>query len=79
METTSLLKKEVITPRLEERTYMLLIYRQPFSSSENGIGWAVPFHFRKWFDISDGQSFSSSENGPYWTVIFCNENGLIDC
>jgi hypothetical protein len=61
VETTSLLKNEVITPRLGERTYMLLIYGQSFSSSENGLGWADPFQFRKWFEIYDGQSFSSLE------------------
>jgi hypothetical protein len=70
VETTSLLKKEVITPRLGGSTDMLLIYGQSFSSSENGPGWAVPFQSEKWFEISDGQSFSSSENGPDRTVIF---------
>jgi hypothetical protein len=70
VETTSLLKKEVITPRLGGSTDMLLIYGQSFSSSENGLGWAVSFQFGKWFDISDGQSFSSSENGPNQKVIF---------
>jgi hypothetical protein len=43
METTSLLKKEVITPRLGGSTDMLLIYGQTFSSSENGPGCVVPF------------------------------------
>jgi hypothetical protein len=47
METTSLLKKEVITPRLGGSTDMLLIYGQSFSSSENGPGWEVPFQSRK--------------------------------
>jgi hypothetical protein len=61
---TSLLKKEVITPRLGGGTDMLLIYGQSFSSSENGLGWAVSFQFGKWFKIFDGQSFSSSKNGP---------------
>jgi hypothetical protein len=70
METTSLLEKEVITPRLGGSTDMLLIYGQSFSSSENGPGWAVPFQFGKWFEISDGQAFSSSENGPDRTIIF---------
>jgi hypothetical protein len=65
VETTSLLKKEVITPRLGENIDMLLIYGQSFSSSENGTGWAVPFQSGKWFEIFDAQSFSSSENGPY--------------
>jgi hypothetical protein len=67
---TSLLKKEVITPRLGGSTDMLFIYGQSFSSSKNGPGWAVPFQSRKWFEISDRQSFSSSKNGPYRTVIF---------
>jgi hypothetical protein len=49
---------------------MLLIYGQSFSSSENGLGWDVPFQFRKWFEISDEQSYSSSENGPDQTIIF---------
>jgi hypothetical protein len=67
---TSLLKKEMITPRLGGSTDMLLIYGQSFSSSENGPGWEVPFQYGKWFEISDGKSFSSLENGPYRTVIF---------
>jgi hypothetical protein len=54
VETTSLLEKEVITPRLGGSTNMLLIYGQSFSSSENGPGWVVPFQFEKWFEISDG-------------------------
>jgi hypothetical protein len=70
VETTSLLEKEVITPRLGGSTDMLFIYGQSFSSTENGPGWAVPFQFGKWFEISDGQAFSSSENGPDRTVIF---------
>jgi hypothetical protein len=70
VETTSLLKKEVITPRLGGSTDMLLIYGQSFSNSENGPGWEVPFQSGKWFEISDGQSFSSSENGIDRTVIF---------
>ena len=36
VETTSLLEKEVITPRLGGSIDMLLIYGQSFSSSENG-------------------------------------------
>jgi hypothetical protein len=55
VETISLLEKEVITPRLGGSTDMLLIYGQSFSSSENGPGWAVPFQFGKWFEISDGR------------------------
>jgi hypothetical protein len=66
----SLLEKEVITPRLGGSTDMLLIYGQSFSSSKNGPGWAVPFQFGKWFDISDIHAFSSLENGPNRTVIF---------
>jgi hypothetical protein len=66
----SLLKKEVITPSLGGSTNMLLIYGQSFSSLENGLCWAVPFQYGKWFVISDGQSFSSSENGPDRTIIF---------
>jgi hypothetical protein len=67
---TSLLEREVITPRLGGSTDMLLIYGQSFSSLENGPGWAVTFQSGKWPKISDGQSFSSSENGPDRTVIF---------
>jgi hypothetical protein len=70
VETTSLLRKEVITPRLGGSTDMLLIYGKSFSSSENGPGWEVPFKSIKWFEISDRQSFSSSKNGPDRTVIF---------
>jgi hypothetical protein len=70
METNSLLKKEEITPRLGGSTDMLLIYGQSFFSFKNGPGRAVPFQFRKWFDISDGHEFSSSKNGPDRTVIF---------
>jgi hypothetical protein len=70
VETTSFLKKEEINPRLEGSTDMLLIYGQSFFSSKNGPGWAVPFHFGKFFEISDRQAFSSLENGPDWTVIF---------
>jgi hypothetical protein len=70
VETTSLLKKEEITPRLGGSTNMLLIYGQSFSSSENGPGWAVTFQSRKWPRTSDGQAFSSSENGPDRIVIF---------
>jgi hypothetical protein len=66
---TSLLKKEVITPRLGERTDMLLIYGQSFSNLENGPGWAFTFQSGKWPKLCDGKSFSSSENGPYRTVI----------
>jgi hypothetical protein len=36
VETTSLLKKEEITPRLGGRTDVLLIYRQSFFNSKNG-------------------------------------------
>ena len=70
MEMTSLLEKEVITPKLGGSTDMLLIYGQWFSSLENGLGWAVPFQSEKWFDISNGQAFYSSENGPDQTFIF---------
>jgi hypothetical protein len=70
VETTSLLKKEVITPRLGGSTDMLLIYGQSFSSSKNGPGWVVPFQSGNWFEISNGQSFSSSKNGPDQIVIF---------
>jgi hypothetical protein len=70
METTSLLKKEEMTPRLGGSTNVLLIYGQSFFSSKNGPGLAVPFQFGKWFDISDGQAFSSSENGPDRMNIF---------
>jgi hypothetical protein len=49
---------------------MLFIYGQSFSSFENGPGWAIPFQFRKWFEISDRPAFSSLENGLDQTFIF---------
>ena len=55
MEMNSLLKKEVITPRLGGSTNMLLIYGNSFSSSKNGPRRVVPFQSRKWFEISDGK------------------------
>ena len=70
VETTSLLKKEEMKPRLGGSTDVLLIYGKSFSSSENGPGWAIPFQFGKWFEFFDRQAFSSSENGPDRTVIF---------
>jgi hypothetical protein len=60
----------VINSSLGRITDMLLIYGHSFSSSENGPGWAIPFQFGKWFDISDGYTFSSLENGPDRTSIF---------
>jgi hypothetical protein len=38
VETTSLLKKEEMTPRLGGSTDVLLIYGQSFFSSKNGLG-----------------------------------------
>jgi hypothetical protein len=38
VETTSLLKKEEITPRWGGSTDVLLIYRQSFFSSKKGLG-----------------------------------------
>ena len=38
VETTSLLKKEYMTPRLGGRTNVLLIYGKSFFSSKNGPG-----------------------------------------
>ena len=38
VETTSLLKKEEMTPRLGGNTNVLLIYGQSFFSSKNGPG-----------------------------------------
>jgi hypothetical protein len=70
METTYLLKKEEMTPRLGGSTDVLLTYGHSFFSSKNGPEWAVAFQFEKWFEISDGQEFSSSKNGPDRTVIF---------
>jgi hypothetical protein len=70
VEMTSLLEKEVITPRLGGSTDMLLIYGESFSSLENGPRWAVPFQLGKWFEIYDGHAFSNSENDPNWTIIF---------
>jgi hypothetical protein len=70
VEMNSLLKKEVITPRLGGSIDMLLIYGQSFfiwkmvqvgkflSSPESGLRFLT------------GKSFSSSENGPDRTVIF---------
>jgi hypothetical protein len=54
VETTSLLKKEEMTPRLGGSTDVLLTHGQSFFSSKNGPGWAVSFQFGKWFEISDG-------------------------
>ena len=54
---TSLLKKEEMTPRLGGSTDVLLIYGQSFFSSKNGPGWAVPFQFEKWFEISMDRHF----------------------
>jgi hypothetical protein len=31
---------------------------------------SIPFQFKKWFDIFDGQAFSNSENGLDRIVIF---------
>jgi hypothetical protein len=62
---TSLLKKEVITPRLGGSNDMLLIYGHSFSSSKNSLGWAFPFQLKKWFNIYEGHAFSSLENGPF--------------
>jgi hypothetical protein len=53
VETTSLMKKEVITTRLGGSTDMLSIYGQSFFSLENGPGWVVPSQSRKWFEIFD--------------------------
>jgi hypothetical protein len=38
VEMTSLLKKEEMTPKLGGSTDVLLIYRQSFFSSKNGLG-----------------------------------------
>jgi hypothetical protein len=70
MEITSLLKREVITPRLGESNDMLLIYGQSFSSLENVPGWEVTFQSRKCPNIYDEHSFSISENGPNQIIIF---------
>ena len=70
METTSLLKREEMTPMLGGSTDVLLIYGKSFFGSKNGPGWVVPFQFGKWLEISDGQAFSSSKNGPDWTIVF---------
>jgi hypothetical protein len=70
METTPLLKKEVITPRLGGSTDMLLIYGQSFSSSEMvqvgqfltsqeiGSIFLTDSHFPVWKMVQIGQSFS---------------------
>ena len=78
VETTSLLKKEEMTPRLGGSTDVLLIDGQSFFSSkmvkdehflsslESGLRFLTEghFQFRKW----------SRSNGH-----FCNENGSMDC
>jgi hypothetical protein len=70
VETTSLLKKEVITPRLGGSTDMLLIYGQSFSvrkmvqdgqflsSSESGLRFLTDKHFPVRKMVQIGQSFS---------------------
>jgi hypothetical protein len=70
METTSLLKREEMTPRLGGSTDVLLIYGQSFSvrklvqdeqflsSSESGLRFLMNMHF------------PVQENGPDRTVIF---------
>jgi hypothetical protein len=47
VETFSLLKNEVNTPRLGGSTHTLLIYGKSFFSLENGPGWEVPFQSGK--------------------------------
>jgi hypothetical protein len=79
VETTSLLKKEVITPRLGGSTDMLLIYGQSFSSSENGRGWSVPLQSEKWFEISDRTVIFHFRKWSRSNSHFRNENGPIDC
>jgi hypothetical protein len=57
METTSLLKKEEMTPRLGGSTDVLLMDNHFFFSSKNGPGRADSFQFGKWIEISDRQRF----------------------
>jgi hypothetical protein len=66
VETTSLLKKEEMTPRLGGSTDVLLMDNH-FFSSKNGPGRAYSFQFRKWIEIFDGQQFPivvNMGNGP---------------
>jgi hypothetical protein len=58
VETTSLLKKEEMTPRLGGSTKILL---------KNSPTWTDSFMFGKWIEISDGQRFPivvNMGNGP---------------
>jgi hypothetical protein len=70
VETTSLLKKEEIAPRLGGSTDVLLIYGQSFFQFKKWSRMSSAFPVRKWFEISNGHAFSSSENGPDRTIIF---------
>jgi hypothetical protein len=72
VETTSLLKKEEITPRLGGSTHVLLIYGRSFffsvrkmvqddqflSSSESGLRFLTDRHFPVRKMVQIGQSFS---------------------
>ena len=79
METTSLLKKEEMTPRLGGSTDVLLIYRQSFFSSKKWSRMSSSFPIRKvvwdfwWTGIFQFGKWSRS-NGH-----FRNESGLMDC
>jgi hypothetical protein len=67
VETTSLLKKEVMSPRLGGSTDMLLIDGQSFFSSKNGPKCVESFLFGKWIEISDEHRFPivvNMGNGP---------------
>jgi hypothetical protein len=54
LETTSLLKKEEMTPRLEGSTENI-IEGHSFSRLKNSPSWTNAFLFGKWIEISDGQ------------------------
>ena len=79
METTSLLKREEMTPRLGRSTNVLLIYGQSFFKFKKWSKMSSSFPVRKvvwdfwWIGIFQFRKWSRS-NGH-----FCNENGSMDC
>jgi hypothetical protein len=66
VETTSLLKKEEMTPRLGGSTENI-IEDICFQELKNSPSWTDAFLFRKWIEIFDGQRFPivvNMGNGP---------------
>jgi hypothetical protein len=66
VETTSLLKKEEMTPRLGGSTENI-IEDIHFQELKNSPSWTDAFLFGKWIEISDGQRFPivvNMGNGP---------------